>query len=421
MIIADGNFNTPSLVPSDNSVNFNCCVEDIRPKNKFSFVYLRTKEKTYKAVYRENMCKSHISTLKIGDYINAEGVIKKQLRADDGYEINLTDFKVLTSARALPDFSTPDLSFEGLQKHRAFTIRNEKIRGIFRFQNLIQNAFIKFFENNGFENVNVPTLVLKSEMPSFSVDYFEKTPELPFSPMTYMSTATAAFEKTYTITHSFSSKRHTSSRHLNEFISMSFQAGYIENVYDIINILVSYIKFLIEFIEKDRTNILKVIDFKKPLISDIPVFTFNEALEILNKSYQSDLDPTDIKKICTYAKDSYSSDFVFVTDFPSKKRQFYAIDNKDNNTAQSFDLYFKGLKIATGSNNITDFDIQTNKMEKLNINTQDYEMYLQALKYGIMPYGGAMIGLERFTMQLLGLSNIREASLFMRDLHTFNP
>lgn len=422
MVIADGNLNNSILTfISHDEVVFNACVETVKHRNKFSFVYLRTKDTIYKTVCREGICRADIKTVKVGDYLKVYGIVKEEIRSKAGFEINITDFKILSTASAIPSFKTSDLSIEDTQKNRAFTIRDEKIRSIFKFQNIITKAFICFFEKNGFENVNVPMLVTASEKSSFTVDYFGENIYLPYSHHTYMAMATAAFDKTYAIAHSFSSKQHTSSRHLNEFTSLNFQAGYIQSVYDIINILTAFIIFLSDFIKKTADDVLNILDFQMPLSDTIPVFSFYEALRILNKDYQEDVDPTDIKKLCVYTKDTYNSDFAFITDFPKEKRPFYAIDNDDNKTAQSFDLYFKGQKIATGSKNITDFNVQKDKMLKLNIDTSNYLPYLDTLMYGIMPYGSAMIGLERFTMQFLGLSNIREASLFMRDLHHFCP
>ena len=44
-------------------------------------------------------------------------------------------------------------------------------------------------------------------------------------------------------------------------------------------------------------------------------------------------------------------------------------------------------------------------------------MFLEAFKYGVPPEGGFAFGAERMTMQILGLKNIREATMFPRDMN----
>ena len=126
--------------------------------------------------------------------------------------------------------------------------------------------------------------------------------------------------------------------------------------------------------------------------------------------------------LCRYAKETFDSEFIFVTHFPSAKRPFYAMDDpEDPSAAFSFDLLFRGLEITTGGQRINDYETQLKKLEDRGMDPSLFESFLLLHKYGAPPHGGLGIGLERLTMQLLGLHNIREASGFPRDMSRLIP
>ena len=51
----------------------------------------------------------------------------------------------------------------------------------------------------------------------------------------------------------------------------------------------------------------------------------------------------------------------------------------------------------------------------------DYSDYLEAFAHGMPPHGGFAIGLERWTARLAHVENIRDVTLFPRDLHRLRP
>ena len=135
-----------------------------------------------------------------------------------------------------------------------------------------------------------------------------------------------------------------------------------------------------------------------------------------------DLNPDEEVLLCQWAKEEYGSEFVFVTHFPSAKRPFYAMDDKDDpKLALSFDLLFRGLEITTGGQRIHDYQEQMDKLAARKMNAELFESFTMLHKYGMPPHGGLGIGLERLTMQLLKLNNIREASMFPRDMNRLEP
>ena len=82
---------------------------------------------------------------------------------------------------------------------------------------------------------------------------------------------------------------------------------------------------------------------------------------------------------------------------------------------------FRGMEVTTGGQRIHDYAMQVEKMERLHMDVADFESYLLAHKNGLPPHGGLGIGLERLTMKLIGENNIREATLFPRDINRLIP
>ncbi len=198
---------------------------------------------------------------------------------------------------------------------------------------------------------------------------------------------------------------------------------FIKDMTDVMKTETAMIKYVVDYLEKNYKHELKMLEAKLPVINEIPAVTFFEALDILGKSHnQFDLDPSDEVKLCEYAKNEYNSDFIFVTKFPGLKRPFYAMDSPDDpKLAESFDLLFRGLEITTGGQRIHDYDEQIAKMKRYGMEPGDFGVYTDIHKYGMPPHGGLGIGLERLVMKLLGLANIREASMFPRDIHHLDP
>ncbi|MBI5816810.1 MAG: aspartate--tRNA(Asn) ligase, partial [Candidatus Yonathbacteria bacterium] len=160
------------------------------------------------------------------------------------------------------------------------------------------------------------------------------------------------------------------------------------------------------------------------LPATIPTMKLREAQEIIKKetgedcANAPDLEPQHERWLCEYAKKKFDSDLVFITHYPVKKRPFYTYeDEKDLGYTKSFDLLFRGLEITTGGQRINDYDKLVANIKAWKLDPEKFSYYLESFKYGMPPEGGLAIGLERITAKLLGLENIKEATLFPRDLN----
>jgi aspartyl/asparaginyl-tRNA synthetase len=162
-----------------------------------------------------------------------------------------------------------------------------------------------------------------------------------------------------------------------------------------------------------------------PTVSkEIPKLTLREAQTLIMKdtgkdyTNEPDLEPEHERWLCKYAQKNYNSDFIFITNFPTAKRPFYTYrDEKDPTYTKGFDLLFRGVEITTGAQRIHDYDDLVSSMKEKKLDPEKFRYYLQAFKYGMPPHGGLGLGLERITTKLLDLENIKEATLFPRDIN----
>ena len=183
-----------------------------------------------------------------------------------------------------------------------------------------------------------------------------------------------------------------------------------------------------ELLKKDYAQELKILGITLPEVEKIPAVEFSDIKEKVSEKYGHkmrnpfDLEPEEEQLISQYAKEEWGSDFVFVTHYPSKKRPFYAMDDpKDPRYTLSFDLLFRGMEITTGGQRIHDYEMLVEKIKARGMSQEGMEQYLDTFKHGMPPHGGIGIGLERLTMKLIGEDNVRETTLFPRDLSRLEP
>ena len=236
------------------------------------------------------------------------------------------------------------------------------------------------------------------------------------------------FDRVFETGPVFRAEKHNTKRHLNEYTSLDLEMGYIDSFEDIMAMETGYLKYAMEIIEKDYGNELRLLDLTLPNVTRIPAMKFSEMKELISEKYGHqirnpfDLEPEEEMLIGRYAKEEWDSDFIFVTHYPSKKRPFYAMDDpEDTRYTLSFDLLFRGMEVTTGGQRIHDYRMLTEKLKARGMSEEGMEQYLDTFRYGMPPHGGLGIGLERLTMKLVGEDNVRETTLFPRDLSRLKP
>lgn len=410
-------------------------IYSIRNMGEIAFLILRKRDGLLQAVWEEGKTNVDISELREADCVRIRGIVRKEERAPHGAELWAEKIEILSSpAEPLPlaiDKWKLTTSLEAKLNMRSVSLRNVRERARFRIQEGIVRGFREFLHGNGFTEIHTPKIGARGAEGGanmFKFSYFHKPAVLAQSPQFYKQMMVGVFDRVFETGPVFRAEKHNTRRHLNEYTSMDFEMGYIEDFMEICQMETGFLQYTMDLLKRDYAKELEILHVTLPDTSRIPYVKFSEAKELVAEKYSRkirnpfDLEPEEEELIGKYFKEEYDADFVFVTHYPSKKRPFYAMDDpEDTRYTLSFDLLFRGLEITTGGQRIHDYHALEAKIADRGMTDEGMEQYMDAFKYGMPPHGGLGIGLERLTMQLLGEDNVREACLFPRDLNRLEP
>ena len=410
-------------------------IHTIRDMGEVAFVILRRRDGLLQCVYEEEKSGFDRKGLKEAACVEAEGIIRKEERAPHGVELRLTGLKVLSEPAApLPLAISKwklNTSLEAKLNMRSISLRNIRERAKFRIQEGIVRGFRDFLYSQGFTEIHTPKIGAKGAEGGsnlFRLDYFHHPAVLAQSPQFYKQMMVGVFDRVFETGPVFRAEKHNTKRHLNEYTSLDFEMGYIDSFEDIMAMETGFLQYMLALLEREYAPELKILDITLPKADKIPAVRFDEAKQLASEKYGHkirnpyDLEPEEEVLIGRYFQEEYGSDFVFVTHYPSKKRPFYAMDDPaDPKFTLSFDLLYKGLEITTGGQRIHDYQMLLDKIAARGMTEEGMEQYLDTFKYGMPPHGGLGIGLERLTMKLAGEDNVRETTLFPRDLSRLDP
>lgn len=417
------------------TIRIDGAIHNIRDMGEVTFIILRKAGGLVQCVYEEGKTEFNLKDLREESAVEVTGKVVREERAPHGFEIRIETIKVLSE----PDEILPiainkykmHTSLEARLGMRPVSLRNVRERAKFRIQEGIVRGFRDFLHEQGFTEIHTPKIVARGAEGGsnvFRLDYFNKKAELGQSPQFYKQTMVGVFDRVFEVAPVFRAEKHNTTRHLNEYIGLDFEMGYIDGFEDVMAMETGFLQYTMELLKREYKKELDMLEVTLPDVSKIPAVRFDKAKELVSEKYNRkiknpyDLEPEEELLIGRYFKEEYGSDFVFVTHYPSKKRPFYAMDDPaDERFTLSFDLLFKGLEVTTGGQRIHDYQEIVAKMEKRHMDPEDIASYLMIFKYGMPPHGGLGIGLERLTMRLLDEQNVRETSLFPRDVNRLEP
>ena len=417
------------------SVKMNGAVHTIRDMGEVAFVILRKADGLVQCVYEAGVTKFDLKNLKEESAVEITGTVAPEERAPHGFEIRLKDIQVLSEpAEVMPIAISKykmNTSLETKLALRPISLRNVRERAKFKLQEGIVRGFRDYLHGQGFTEIRTPKIVARGAEGGsnvFKLDYFIKKAELGQSPQFYKQTMVGVYDRVFEAAPVFRAEKHNTTRHLNEYVSLDFEMGYIDGFEDIMEMETGFLQYTFELLEREYKKELTMLNVTLPNVDKIPAVRFDKAKELVSQKYNRtirnpyDLEPEEELLIGQYFQEEFGSDFVFVTHYPSKKRPFYAMDDPaDPKFTLSFDLLFRGLEVTTGGQRIHDYRMILEKMEKRGMDPADTWSYLMIFKYGMPPHGGLGIGLERLTMRLLDEQNVRETALFPRDVTRLEP
>lgn len=357
------------------------------------------------------------------------GAANKDL-ASGNVELEATSIHIIAKADTLPfDMGGEDLNLElpTLLDHRALTLRHPKIQAIFKVQAVIIDSFREYLKSQDFMEFQAPSIapaVAEGGAEVFEVGYFDHKAYLSQSPQLYKQIVMSAFERVFSVNKIFRAEPSVTTRHLAEVVSLDAEMGFIDSWEDVRDMAQNVVKFILKEVEKKCSRELKLFSATLPQIIDkTPTLSLREVQEKIFKNSgrdvrgQKDLTPEDEREICTIINKETGSDFVFVYGYPTKNKPFYVYPNpKEPEFNEGMDLLCRGLEWLSGGRRINDFNQLMEHVKEWKMDPKKISMFLEAFRYGVPPEGGFAFGAERMTMQILGLSNVREASIFPRDM-----
>lgn len=409
-------------------------VERVRIHGKISFFDLRDRSGIIQIAAFDDLARE-VAALSSQDVVQIEGEVKerseKYINSDletGKIEIKLGKLDIVSKAYEMPfDMGGKDLNLElpTLLDFRTLTLRHQVIRPIFK----VQEAILEGFRNAARElecvEIVVPEIAAAATEGGaevFQVDYYGHKAFMTQSPQLYKQMLVPVFERVFTIAHAYRAEPSVTTSHLSVATQMDCEFGFAEFP-ELLDLLETVGVKTLQHAESKSQKILNNFGVEKIAVGKIPRLRLSEAQEIIYKEFgrdiraEKDLARHDEVDICRWAKEKHNSDFVTITHFPTKKRAFYTKpDPEDPEYSLSYDLLFRGVEILSGSQRINDYNELVDVIKDRGMNPDSFEMYLQAFKYGMPPEGGFSFGLERMTMHMLNLANVREASLFPRDM-----
>lgn len=406
-----------------------------------AFIVLRLARNLVQCVAATEGLPYDLGTLKEGDIITITGVVTSAAIKDltiypRDIELQVT---VISDVHKPNEHLPVDLSKKVLQLAldtkldcRPISLRHPLERAIFKIEEGICRGFRDALLAQGFTEIHTPKLVFAGAEGGaniFQVDYFGRKAYLAQSPQFYKQFGVAIFGRVFEVGPVFRAEKHATSRHLNEYTSLDFEMGPIARFEEIMGVEITVLQHIMSLLAAEYQYELEMLQVKLPAIPDeVPRLTLAEAHDIIYRDYhkdfrnEPDLEPEAERLICQWCLEHLKSELLFITHYPTEKRPFYAKDDPEHpGLTSSFDLLFRGLEITTGGQRIHDYEEQVAKLQRFGMNPADFESFLQFHRYGAPPHGGLGLGMERLAAQLIGLENIREATLYPRDIKRLTP
>ncbi len=405
-----------------------------------TFINVRDRHGLVQVVIKDKDEVEKLRGLQVGTVLAVDGQVVAEPRAPGGAELHDAKLTILVPVTSEPPIEIdkplshkPD-NLDTLFEYRSIGLRNLQETAIFKTQAAITRALRDYFYDHDFTEIHTPKLLAAATEGGaevFKINYFGKEATLAQSPQFYKQIMVGIFERVFEIAPVYRAEPSSTTRHMTEYTSIDGEMGFmdINGLEEGLSDLLNYVS---DYIWKNHEAELKLLQATKPqLPQKIPSLSMSEIHERYSKSTnqntvgEKDLRPDEERWICEYAQKELGSEAVFVTDWPAADMKFYHKSQTDNHElAERIDLLFRGVEIATGSMRENNYaEVLKQLQEKAGGNPDDpgFKPLLMAMQNGMPPHGGFGMGLERLTEKFVGLNNVKEATLFPRDINRLSP
>jgi len=363
--------------------------------------------------------------------VEVVGVATENPQAPGGVEVTEPSIRPLADEADTPAVElwrpTLNAGLPTLLDHAATTWRHPRQRAAWEIAAASLHGFRSTLDASGFTEVHSPKLVesaTESGANVFPVDYFGRTAYLAQSPQFYKQVLVGVFERVYEVGPVFRAEPHDTVRHLAEYVSLDVELGFIEDHREVVACLRDVVAGMVDAIHARAGEAVERLEIEVPRVpAQLPVLHFRDALRIAGAPEdEPDLAPAHERALGEWALAEHGSDFVVVEGYPTAHRAFYSHpDPADPHWSRAFDLIFRGVELVSGAQRLHRYDDYVRALTERGYPLAPYGSYIETFRRGIPPHGGFAIGLERWVSRLTGAANIREVTLFPRDLNRLSP
>jgi nondiscriminating aspartyl-tRNA synthetase len=408
----------------------------LRRLSNVSFLILRDGQGTAQVVLDDPALIDRIAALPLESVLSIVGRAVAESQAPGGVEVREPELEIITIASAPPPFDLfrPSLKAQlpTILDHAAVSLRHPRHRALFRLSDAAMHGFRETLGGLDFTEIQTPKIVAsatESGANVFAIDYFGRPAYLAQSPQLYKQIMVGVFERVYEVAPAFRAEPHDTPRHLNEYVSLDAEMGFIRDHTTVMAVLTQVMAGMVASLREQADDAVALLGLTLPEVPpSIPALHFADALELVSRQTgedvraEPDLAPPHERLLGEWARREHGSDFLFVTGYPMAKRPFYTHPEPGRPAySNSFDLLLRGLEIATGGQRLHRYDDYLEALRRIGQNPEPLAGYLEAIRHGMPPHGGFAIGLERWVARVADIANVRETTLFPRDLQRLTP
>jgi nondiscriminating aspartyl-tRNA synthetase len=408
-------------------------INNVRAFGKLTFLLLRDRSGLAQIVIETREEASKLTNLQPGTILSVQGKVVASKEASLGAEVVSPLLTIENPIREVPkvEYYKPEIQadLDFLLDHRPISLRHRQSAAIFRIQAQIAHAYRLYMHDEiGAVEYFAPNLIGASSEGGaefFNVDYFGHTATLAQSSQLYKQMMVGVHERVFALMPFFRAEPSQTSRHLSEGKQLEFEMGFFTHWHEILDIQEQCLQFILGYLRAEAKGDLEALGHsivEAPPNIAFPRLTFKEAQELyfqrtgIDERKEPDLSPAAERNLCAWALETKGTEFLFVTDWKTEKRPFYAFPKEGApELTNTFDLLCAGTEITSGGQRRHTYGSMLEGLQSKGMDPAHFEDYLSIFLYGMPPHGGFGMGLERLTMTLLKLKNIREASLFPSD------
>ncbi|HUW86627.1 MAG TPA: aspartate--tRNA(Asn) ligase [Methanoregula sp.] len=424
-----------SVTPSSGQAEICGWVHEVRDLGGLAFFLIRDrtgiiqvtipKKRTSEAVLSAAKKVSRESVVRVA------GIVKAIDKAPGGRELVPDVFEIVSLADSplpLDVVEKVPADLDTRLDARFLDARRPRVAAVFQIRSAAMHAINQYLHNEGFINITTPKIVAAATEGGtdlFPIAYFDKEAFLNQSPQLYKQMMMAAgFEKVYEIGPIFRAEEHNTTKHLNEATSIDIEVSYADH-FEVMRILEELIVKTYEYVSmtcSDQLTNLEIPGFSIPK-TPFPRLCYGDAIEIARKKIEDPIQyGDDISPAAERAIGAEIGGHYFIVDWPSEIRPYYAMPCENDPTiCKAFDLMHPRMELSSGAQRVHQHDLLVQQIKKKGLNPESFEFYLRPFRFGMPPHAGWGLGADRLVMTMLGLSNVREAVLFPRDMHRLVP